>query len=52
MSATYTLVHFRLDFIMEANIMNPNQTDALKAVWYMHIIIIVTWSGVLYPVRG
>ena len=27
MSAVYTQVHFRLDFIIEANTMNPNQSD-------------------------
>ena len=26
MSAVYTQVHFTLDFILEANIMNPDQT--------------------------
>ena len=26
MSAAYIQLHFRLDFVMEANTMNPNQT--------------------------
>ena len=30
-SAAYIQMYFRLDFIMEANAMNPAQTDAKKA---------------------
>ena len=33
-SAAITLVHFRLDFIMEANTMNPDQT----APFWVHIV--------------
>ena len=31
-SAAYIQVHFRLDFIMEANTLNPNQMAPLRAV--------------------
>ena len=30
MSAAYSQVHFRLDFIMEANTMDPDQTGPLE----------------------
>ena len=30
MSAAYVQLHFRLDFFMEANNMNPDQTDSGK----------------------
>ena len=30
MSAAYSQVHFKLDFIMEANTMNPDQTGPLE----------------------
>ena len=33
MSVAYTKVLFGLDFIMEVNPMNPDQTDPLGAVW-------------------
>ena len=29
MSVAYIQVHFRLDFIMEANTMNPDQTGSI-----------------------
>ena len=32
-SAAYIQVHFRLDFIMEANTMDPDQTAPLGAAW-------------------
>ena len=32
MSASYIQVHFRLDFIIEANIMNPDKTAPCAAV--------------------
>ena len=33
MSVAYMQVHFRLDFIMEENTMNPYQTTSKGAVW-------------------
>ena len=32
-SAAYIQVHFRLNFIMEATTMNPDQTAPMEAVW-------------------
>ena len=39
MSAAYIEVHFRLDFFMEANNMNPNQTATKEQflIW-VHIV--------------
>ena len=40
-SSAYTHVHFRLDLIMEANTMNPDQTAPLGAVWYGSIMFAI-----------
>ena len=41
MSAAYIQVHFRLDFFMEANNMNPDKTAPLRSslIW-VHIVCI------------
>ena len=41
MSAAYIQVHFRLDSIMESNIMNPDQTAPLGAVWSGSILFAI-----------
>ena len=41
MSAPYIQVHFRLDFLMEANNMSPDQTAPLGAVWTQFILFAV-----------
>ena len=37
-SAAYIQVHFRLDFLMEANIMNPDQTAPKEKSDQGHIV--------------
>ena len=39
--ATYIQVHFRLDFIMKANTMNPDQAAHLGAVWSKFILFAI-----------
>ena len=40
-SAEHIQVHFRLDFYMEANNMNPDQTAPEGAVWFGSILLAV-----------
>ena len=40
-SAAYIQVHFRLDFIMEVNTMNPDQTAPFGAVWSGSILFAI-----------
>ena len=37
------LVQFRLDFIMEASTMNPDQTAPKRAVWSGSILVAIYW---------
>ena len=37
--AAYIQVHFRLDFIMEASTMNPDQTKGSSLIWAILIAI-------------
>ena len=40
-SAEYIQMHFRLDFIIEANNMNPDQPAPLGAVWSGYILFAI-----------
>ena len=49
LSATYIQVHFRLDFIMEANTMNPDQTAPKSRAWpgsklFDILMILYSWK--------
>ena len=41
MSAAYIQVHFRLDFFMEANNINPDHTAPKGAVWSGFILFAI-----------
>ena len=41
LSLLHIFVHFRLDFIMEVNTMNPDQTAPLEAVWSGSILFAI-----------
>ena len=49
MSAAYIQVHFRLDFFMEANNMNPDQTALLGVDWSRSILFAVKVTEVFNP---
>ena len=41
MSAAYIQVHLRLDFIMGANLVYPDQTTPFEAVWSWFILFAI-----------